>query len=413
MIICTKYLITGDGKTVLEDKAVLTDELGKIKKISTKEDLVANFPDEEVKDFGDATLLPGLCDMHVHLGYYFSQPDTFNYNDQLITMFAIQHAQSAFERGITSVRDMTSARKLCSTMKLAAEKGYLVLPRITHVDNGMCMTGGHGYDDDIAQVDGPWEIRKEIRRQVRDGAEWVKVLTTHRSHIPEFTQEELDAAVDECHRRGIKCGVHAGTHPGIQMCIDAGFDTIEHGTFLKVEQAEQMAKNGQAWTPTIMAYTYLYEICKETLEKYKDAPANDIVMQKELANYEYFEPAYKAYRDNFKKLYDTGVTVLAGTDMVMYGSPLLPLNRELQYMVEYGITPVQAIQTATENPAKVLGVSELRGLVKEGLDADLLVVEGNLSEDITCINNVKFVTLGGKKVFEDGVRFVGTNKMFM
>ena len=413
MIICTKYLITGDGKTVLEDKAVLTDEQGKIKKISTKEDLIANFPNEEVKDFGNATLLPGLCDMHVHLGYYFSQPDTFNYNDQLITMFAVQHAQSAFERGITSVRDMTSARKLCSTMKLAAEKGYLVLPRITHVDNGMCMTGGHGYDDDIAQVDGPWEIRKEIRRQVRDGAEWVKVLTTHRSHIPEFTQEELDAAVDECHRRGIKCGVHAGTHPGIQMCIDAGFDTIEHGTFLTLEQAKQMAKNGQAWTPTIMAYTYLYEVCKETLEKYKDSPANDIVMQKELANYEYFEPAYKAYRDNFKKLYDTGVTVLAGTDMVMYGSPLLPLNRELQYMVEYGITPVQAIQTATENPAKVLGVSELRGLVKEGLDADLLVVEGNLSEDITCINNVKFVTLGGKKVFEDGVRFVGTNKMFM
>ena len=413
MIICTKYLITGDGKTVLEDKAVLTDEQGKIKKISTKEDLIANFPNEEVKDFGNATLLPGLCDMHVHLGYYFSQPDTFNYNDQLITMFAVQHAQSAFERGITSVRDMTSARKLCSTMKLAAEKGYLVLPRITHVDNGMCMTGGHGYDDDIAQVDGPWEIRKEIRRQVRDGAEWVKVLTTHRSHIPEFTQEELDAAVDECHRRGIKCGVHAGTHPGIQMCIDAGFDTIEHGTFLTLEQAEQMAKNGQAWTPTIMAYTYLYEVCKETLEKYKDSPANDIVMQKELANYEYFEPAYKAYRDNFKKLYDTGVTVLAGTDMVMYGSPLLPLNRELQYMVEYGITPVQAIQTATENPAKVLGVSELRGLVKEGLDADLLVVEGNLSEDITCINNVKFVVLGGKKVFEDGVRFVGTNKMFM
>ena len=413
MIICTKYLITGDGKTVLEDKAVLTDEQGKIKKISTKEDLIANFPNEEVKDFGNATLLPGLCDMHVHLGYYFSQPDTFNYNDQLITMFAVQHAQSAFERGITSVRDMTSARKLCSTMKLAAEKGYLVLPRITHVDNGMCMTGGHGYDDDIAQVDGPWEIRKEIRRQVRDGAEWVKVLTTHRSHIPEFTQEELDAAVDECHRRGIKCGVHAGTHPGIQMCIDAGFDTIEHGTFLTLEQAKQMAKNGQAWTPTIMAYTYLYEVCKETLEKYKDSPANDIVMQKELANYEYFEPAYKAYRDNFKKLYDTGVTVLAGTDMVMYGSPLLPLNRELQYMVEYGITPVQAIQTATENPAKVLGVSELRGLVKEGLDADLLVVEGNLSEDITCINNVKFVALGGKKVFEDGVRFVGTNKMFM
>ena len=334
MIISAKYLMTGDGKTVLKDKAVRTGEDGKITKIASRDELVKEYPQDEVKDYGDATLLPGLCDMHVHLGYWFSQPDSFNYNDYLIAMYAIQHAQAGFERGITSMRDMTSARKLCSTMKLAAEKGFVTLPRLTHVDNGKCMTGGHGYDVDIAQVDGQWEIRKEIRRQVRDGAEWVKILTTHRSHIPEFTQEELDAAVDECHRRGIKCGVHAGTQPGIQMCIDAGFDTIEHGTFMTYEQVQQMAEKGLAWTPTIMAYTYLYDITKKQLEECAGLPVNDPVMQKEMANWEYFEPAYKAYRDNFKKFYDTGVTVLAGTDMVVYGSPLLPLPRELQYMVE-------------------------------------------------------------------------------
>ena len=128
---------------------------------------------------------------------------------------------------------------------------------------------------------------------------------------------------------------------------------------------------------------------------------------------EYFEPAYKAYRDNFKKFYDTGVTVLAGTDMVVYGSPLLPLPRELQYMVEYGITPLQAIQTATSNPAKVLGFENQRGLIKEGLDADLLVVSGDASKDITCLNDVKFVTLGGKRVFENGVRYVGTSNTVM
>ena len=99
--------------------------------------------------------------------------------------------------------------------------------------------------------------------------------------------------------------------------------------------------------------------------------------------------------------------------MVVYGSPLLPLPRELQYMVEYGITPVQAIQTATSNPAKVLGFENERGLVKEGLDADLLVVGGDLSKDITLLNDVKLVTLGGKRVFEDGIRYVGTQNMFM
>lgn len=412
MIIAAKYLMTGDGKTVLEDHAVLTDSDGKIKKLGTKETLLNEFPEEEFKDYGDATLLPGLFDMHVHLAYWYSQPDSFNYGPQLVMLYALQHAQSAFERGITSVRDMSSAHGVCKTLKLAAEKGFVTVPHITHTDTGMCMSGGHGWEE-VEQVDGPWEIRKEIRRQVRDGAEWVKILTTHRSHTPEFTQEELDAAVDECHRRGIKCGVHAGTNPGIQMSIDAGFDTIEHATFMTLDHAKQMAEKGIAWTPTIMAYTLLYDICKENLEKNANAPVNDPVMQKEMKDYQYFEPAYKAYKEHFKELYDTGVTVIAGTDMVMYQSPLLPLPRELQYMVEYGITPVQAIQTATSNPAKVLGVEKERGLVKEGLDADLLVVGGDLSKDITCLNDVKLVTLGGRKVFENGIRYVGTNNMFM
>ncbi|MGN0331655.1 MAG: amidohydrolase family protein [Lachnospiraceae bacterium] len=412
MIISAKYLMTGDGKTVLEDKAVLTGADGKIKKIASKEDLVKEFPDEEVKEYGDATILPGLFDMHVHLAYWYSQPDSFNYNDQMITLYALQHAQAAFERGITSVRDLSSYHGVCKNLKLAAEKGFITVPKITHTDTGMCMTGGHACDE-VPEVDGPWEVRKEIRKQVRDGAEWVKILTTHRSHIPEFTQEELDAAVDECHRRGIKCAVHAGTNPGIQMCIDAGFDTIEHATFMTVDHAKQMAEKGIAWTPTIMAYTLLYEICKEKMENHAGTPVNDPVMQKEINDYQYFEPAYKAYRDNFKKFYDTGVTVIAGTDMVMYQSPLLPLPRELQYMVEYGITPIQAIQTATSNPAKVLGVENERGLIKEGLDADILVVGGDLSKDIKCLNDVKLVTMDGKRVFEAGIRYVGTGNMLM
>lgn len=412
MIIHAKYLMTGDGKTVLIDQAVRIGEDGKIQNIDKKDVLTNLYPEDQVKEYGNATILPGLCDMHVHLGYWYSQPDSFNYNEQLIMLYALQHAQAAFERGITSVRDMSSAHGVCKNLKLAAEKGFITIPRITHTDTGICMTGGHAWEE-VEEVDGPWAVRKEIRKQARDGAEWIKVLTTHRAHIPELTQEELNAAVDECHRRQIKCGVHAGTNPGIQMCIDAGFDTIEHATFMTVDHARQMAEKGIAWTPTIMAYTLLYEICKENIEKHAGKPVHDPVMQKELKDYQYFEPAYKAYKEHFKEFYDTGVTVIAGTDMVMYQSPLLPLPRELQYMVEYGITPAQAIQTATSNPAKVLGVEQERGLVQVGLDADLLVVDGNLSEDITCLNHVRLVTLGGKRVFEDGIRYVGTTNMNM
>lgn len=114
MIISAKYLMTGDGQTVLEDKAVLTGADGRIQKIAGKQELVREFPGEEVKDYGDATILPGLCDMHAHLGYYYSQPDSFNYGPQLIMLYALQHAQAAFERGlrpcVICVRHMGYAR---------------------------------------------------------------------------------------------------------------------------------------------------------------------------------------------------------------------------------------------------------------------------------------------------------------
>lgn len=405
MIICAKTIFTGDGKTVLKDAAVMLNEAGKIQKVGAKNEIIQAYPNEEVTDYGEATIFPGMFDMHCHLGYWYSQPDSFNYNDQMIMMYALQHAQAAFTKGITSVRDCYSPEGVCKTLKLAEEKGFITIPRITHVNAGMCMTGGHCWDE-VIEVDGPWAIRKEIRRQVRDGAEWVKILTSHRSHIPEYTQEELDAAVDECHRRGIKCVVHAGTHPSIQMCIDAGFDTIEHGTFLTVEQAQQMKEKGIAWTPTIMAYTYLYEVCKKNIEEGNADVFNDPVAAKEQRDYAYYEPAFKAYRDNFKKLYDTGVTVCTGSDMVMYGSPVLPVQQELNYMVEYGITPVQAIQTATSNPAKVLGKDNELGLIQEGFIGDIAIVDGDLSEDIKNIYNIHTVYLNGKKVYDEGVRYV-------
>ena len=134
MIITAEHLITGDGSTVLEKAAVLIGKDGKIAKVGKKEELTAQYPEEEVKDYGEATILPGLTDMHAHLGYWFSQPDSFNYNDQMIMMYALQHAQAAFTKGITSVRDCYSPHGVCKTLKLAEEKGFITIPRITHVE---------------------------------------------------------------------------------------------------------------------------------------------------------------------------------------------------------------------------------------------------------------------------------------
>ena len=397
MIYCGKHVLTGDGKTHLMDGAVVVNAEGVIQDVGLKAEMTAKYPSEEVKDYGDVTLLPGLCDMHVHFGYYYSQPDQGAFDDFMIAYYAQEQAQLALSLGITTVRDLSSPHNLCKQLRLAGEKGWVKVPRIIHSDAGMCMTGGHGYDDGIEQVDGEWEIRKEIRKQLRDGADWVKILTSGRVSFPEFTQEELNAAVDESHRVGVKCAVHAGLQPALQMAIDAGFDTIEHGTFLTYEQVQQMAANGQAWVPTMTAYTVLYEFCKEKLEAGYNK--SDRIAAKAMKDMAFFEPAYNAYKDNFKKFYDTGVTVCTGSDMVLYDAPPLPINREMELMVEYGITPIQAIETATSNPAKVLGLADTIGQLKAGLLADMIVVKGNVAEDITAVNDLVDVYMSGEKVY--------------
>ena len=397
MISCGKHVLTGDGTPHRMDGAVVVNAEGVIQDVGLKAEMTAKYPSEEVKDYGDVTLLPGLCDMHVHFGYYYSQPDQGAFDDFMIAYYAQEQAKLALSLGITTVRDLSSPHNLCKQLQLAGEKGWVKVPRIIHSDAGMCMTGGHGYDDGIEQVDGEWEIRKEIRKQLRDGADWVKILTSGRVSFPEFTQEELNAAVDESHRVGVKCAVHAGLQPALQMAIDAGFDTIEHGTFLTYEQVQQMAANGQAWVPTMTAYTVLYEFCKEKLEAGYNK--SDRIAAKAMKDMAFFEPAYNAYKDNFKKFYDTGVTVCTGSDMVLYDAPPLPINREMELMVEYGITPIQAIETATSNPAKVLGLADTIGQLKAGLLADMIVVKGNVAEDITAVNDLVDVYMSGEKVY--------------
>ncbi len=397
MLLKAKNLITGDGETCMEDAALRLDRKGKIEWIGSQTEADMLYPQETVRDYKEATILPGLFDMHVHFGYYYSQPDRENYDDYMIAFYALQQAAYSLQLGITSIRDLSSPHNLLKQLRLAGEKGYVRVPRITHADAGICMTGGHGHEDGIEEADGPWEVRKAIRRQLRGGADWVKILTSNRGDIPEFTQEELDAAVDESHRRGYKTAVHAGTQPSIQMCIDAGFDTIEHGTFMTVEQGRQMARKGIAWVPTITAYTYLYQETKKLIDEGGDT--SNPIAARAVRDQAFFEPAYRAYRDNFKKIYDTGVKVLAGSDMVLYGAPPLPIHQELAYMVEYGITPLQAIRTATLNAAEVLGKEKETGSLAPGLEGDILVVEGNAARDIKALDQVIEVFLAGETVF--------------
>ncbi len=391
MIISAKRIITGDGKTVLTDQAICFDK-NSIKRIAPLNDLILEFPDHEVKEFGDSTILPGLIDMHVHIGYTFMRPDESLFTPFLKTLLAFNNLRKAFEAGVTTIRDVASETGLCVGLKTASQRDYIEIPRLISCEAGIAMTGGHGWQigkGEVVEVDGPWELRKAIRTQIREGADWIKIMTSHRTSTPEFTQEELNAAVDECHRVGKKVAVHAGAQPSIGMAIKAGFDTIEHGTFITVEQAIEMKEKNLVWVPTIIAYNHYFEnYIKPSYEK-------NLVTETE---YLYVKRAVDAYTDNFMKIADTGVKIVAGTDLVSPGAPTTPVAKELAYMVKFGMTPLAAIQSATNAPAEVLGLCDKIGLIKEGFLADILVVSGDASTDIKALENVSSVFYAGKKI---------------
>lgn len=400
MILVAKYIITGDGRTLLKDHAVRV-EGDKITEVGPLGEMLQKYPGEPVEDYGDATILPGLIDLHQHLGTYIHYSNVLQFNDFLLAYKALHAAQEAFAVGVTTIRDVSSDHLLVEKMRQAAKLGYVVVPRLYHCDRGITMTGGHA--DQITNIknecevaDGIDELRKAIRGQLRAGADWIKVMDSHRVLTrPEFSQEELDFIVQETHRLERKCCVHAGVGPSVQMSIDAGFDTIEHATFMTEDQAKQMKEKGLAWIPTIITYTWAAEVyADENNQPVQNAPQS-------IKNFWwFFQLASQSYRDNFKKLYDTGVFVGAGTDMVMAGSPPAPLAMELEYYVRYGVPVLEAIKCGTANNAKILDAEDRFGMIREGLSADILVCEGDVSSDIKQLQKVKKVFLEGKCRYE-------------
>ena len=387
MIITADWLIPGDGRTVLERQAVaLSEKDGQILEYGPVDALERKYGEKATTDYGGCTVLPGLIDLHVHISAWGDMPFGYAGSDFVHAYITLRNARKAFESGVTTLRSVADKNKLVASLVWAADHQVLdePIPRIIPCGNGICMTGGHGSEfpggGDI--VDGPWEMRKRIRRTIQEGAQWIKLLTSRRAWTPEFTQEELDAAVDEAHRLGHKIAVHSGVPVTIQMCIDAGVDTIEHGTFMSEEQAKQMVEKGIACVPTVMVYS---EAAKD---KAKKDPASAA----------YYEGARTAYFENLKRYYDMGVLIGAGTDVPvdMHG---VNTYFELEYLVRCGLTPLQAIEVGTGNGARILGMEDRIGQIQPGLEADLLVVRGDASRDITALRQVEAVYQRGRLVY--------------
>jgi len=393
MLITAKTIVTGDGKTVLRDSA-LCIEGNIIKAIGPLATLKAQFPDEEVKDYGDATILPGLIDLHTHIGAMHSDNADLDADD-IMDLRALNEVQRALFKGVTTLRDTGCPAYITRRINKAVKHGLVRAPRIETAGLAICSTGGHGWNGNMTiEVDGVENLRAAVRLQIREGAKWIKLMTSHRSDVSEYTQAELDAVADEAHRWGRKVAVHTSRQPSLQMVINAGLDTIEHGCDITPEQAKEMVQKGIVWVPTL----YVHRRTLDALQAKVAATGIESLTEREMETYTIYTPAVGRFERYFKEFAEMGVIIATGTDMTDTRAPITPVPEEVELMVRYGMSPVWAIGTGTLNAAKVLGLDDKLGELAEGKLADILVVAGDASGDITVLNCVEEVIFDGKVV---------------
>jgi len=355
----------------------------------------------KVIDLGDATLLPGLIDAHTHI---LLQGDITaeDYDVQLFkeslayrALRASRAAKIGLENGFTTMRDVETEGAMYTDVdvKKAINNGVIPGPRMFVSTRAMSVTGGYGpsgyspevtYPMGVQIVDGVENARKAVREQIGHGADWIKVYADRSyfiakdgtlSSTPTFTLDEMKAIVDEAHRLRHKVAAHAMARPGLTNAITAGVDSIEHGIAIPDELLDVMVKNGTYLVPTLTVTEYV-------------APgrtaAGGVIWGK--------MPAF--HHDSFQRALKKGVKIAFGTDV---GGFPWDLNeaREFTYETKFGMTPMQAIRSATTVAAQLLGQEDNLGSLEAGKFADVVAVPGNPLDDISVMEKVRFVMKDG------------------
>ena len=370
-------------------------------------------PGATLIDLSKATLLPGLIDCHTHIFLQGEDPAHGGYDANILNApLALRAARAtvaarrALEQGFTTLRDVETEGAGYGDIgiKQAIEQGYIPGPRLFVSTRAISTTGGYpleGYAPELdmpkgAQiVDGPVEARKAAREQLDHGADWIKVYMTHRSWVgkngelvsqPTLTVEELRAIVDETHGWGKKVACHAYGGMGLHRALDGGCDSIEHGLDLDDAAVSQMLKQGTWYVPTISAYYHDW------------APADTPAGARDRLRVAVHQPS-------FQKAMKAGVKIAFGTDMG--GIPWdEPIAQEFSRMVELGMPPMEAIQSATSRAATMLEMDGRLGIVSPGAFADIIAVDGDPLQDIIALENVQFVMKDGKVFKGEGEREV-------
>jgi imidazolonepropionase-like amidohydrolase len=353
-------------------------------------------------DLSDHTCLPGLIDAHTHV---LLQGDITaeDYDQQLLkqsvayrTILATRSARRALDYGFTTIRDVETegAGYADVDLKRAINRGIIPGPRMQVATRALDVTGAYplqGYAPDVPVphgvqlVDGPDEGRKAVREQISFGADWIKVYVD-RSYfvrpdgvlddIPTFTLDELRAIVDEAHRQRHKVAAHAMALNGVHNAVEAGVDSIEHGDYISDADMRTMVQKGIYYVPTIYVGEYVAQ-----------GRAN--------AGAKVWLDMIKIHGDTFRKAVNSGVKIAFGTDVGGFDWGIDPAI-EFPLMVKYGMTPMQAIRSATASAAEMLGMQNDVGGIASGKYADLVAVKGDPLSDISLLQKIDFVMKGGE-----------------
>lgn len=351
--------------------------------------------DVEVLDLGDVTLLPGLMDMHTHLTGDLEGDWVYrNVKESAVDagLRGVRNAHRTLMAGFTTVRDVGAPGFTDISLQRAIAQGFFPGPHIFGAGHALGITGGHcdatGYQPGVLELDyksgiadGPDEVRKAVRYQIKHGAKVIKACVTAGVlsfegpvGAQQFHQDELEAIVAEARLHGIKVAGHAHGSEGILAAVKAGFDSIEHGSVLTDEIIAEMKSRGTYLVPT----TYLVgAIDMDNLPPPIRAKAESIL---------------PIAVESVKKAIAAGVNIAYGTDAAVI--PHGDNAKEFAVLVDRGMTPLAAIQTATINAADLLGVED-RGRLRPGGLADIVAVPGNPLEDIAAMERVTFVMKAG------------------
>ena len=400
-------LIDGNGGDPIEN-AVLVIKNDLIEAVGTAD--TVEYPDDaRTVDVTGKSIMPGLIDAHLHLfGFNRVTPWDMISEDPLHQgIRGVMDVWKLIDAGFTTVADACCHQAI--HLRNAIDEGSIIGPRILASRQGLSQTGGHG---DLHYIPLKWvkempyamgricngvsEVRAAAREQLREGADWLKIMATggvmSEKDSPEgvqFSLEEMQAFTEEARNWGVRTGAHAHATRGIKQALLAGVDRIEHGFYLDGECLDLMVKQNSFLVPTLVVVDFI-------AHKGIDAGIPEINVKKAQAH-------QKAHLESIKKAYQAGVTIGLGTDFI--ASQMFPMGNnaiELElYVKRVGMTPMETIVCATRNNATVLDLADTIGTLEPNKEADLLVVEGNPLEDITILKDkTKIVTIykGGREV---------------